>query len=504
MKKNVLLLFYPTSWPVGQRGRIPYALLYLERVVRDLALEIILIDEQVTPDYLPVVEKFKDRLFLVGVSAMTGDQIVGGAKFSRLIRERTSAKIVWGGWHPTLLPEQTLMEPYVDFIVLGQGEAPFRSLVTTLLDGGGAVGIPGTGYLIDDVCHIHPTADFVDFTNFPEIDLEQVNCRNYLFKSAYAERCIGYFCSHGCPYNCAFCCVANVYGRRWYKRGVDQIIEHLKYFKTVAGVDSVTFDDDNFFVNRNFTLEFCKRMIDEKIDLLWDTSAHASTFLKNFSDADVELMYAAGCRQIYVGAESGDQEILDMISKGATVEDNLEFVRTLKRHKIIPMLSTMICFPTASGKDVEMTIDMVRRAHLIDSSLRARMFFYTPYPGTELYEKALVEGFVPPTNLDDWPSHTLRKFRAPWAKKDYRLQVEIFANFYFPMSNPGYFRSVPIRKLKPVVFLLNMFFFPIAYLRMRLNFFSFPLEAKCFLACMRFYNKLWGTSYSLGYESYLD
>lgn len=504
MKKNVLLLFYPTSWPVGQRGRIPYALLYLERVVRDLDLEIILIDEQVTPDYLPIVEKCKDRLFLAGVSAMTGEQIVGGVRFSRLIREQTAARIVWGGWHPTLLPEQTLAEPYLDFVVLGQGEGPFRALVKALLEGRDPVEIPGTGYRSDDVCHISPPADFVDFTRFPEIDLGLVNCKDYLFKGVYAERCIGYFCSHGCPYNCAFCCVARVYGRRWYKRGLDQIINHLKYFKTVVGIDSITFDDDNFFVDRSFALEFCQRMIDEKIDLLWDTSAHAATFLKNFSDADVELLYLAGCRQIYVGAESGDQDILDLISKGATVEDNLEFVSMLKRHRIIPMLSTMICFPTASGKDVNMTIDMVRQAHLLDPSLRARMFFYTPYPGTDLYEKALLEGFVPPTRLEDWPMHTLRKFRAPWAKKDYRWQVEMFANFYLLLSNPRYYRSVPIRKLKPVVFLLNLIFFPTAYLRMRLNFFKFPVEARCFLICLQFYNKLRGTSYSLGYESYLD
>lgn len=502
--RNVLLLFYPSAWPVGQRGRIPYALLYLERVVRDLGVEVVLVDEQVDRDYLPILDRVKDRLLLAGVSAMTGDQIVGGIRFSRAVRERCGAGIVWGGWHPTLLPEQVLAESYVDYVVLGQGESPFRHLVEHLLSGREPVGIPGVGCRKEGTPVVTPPGEFRDFNNFPEIDLSLIDIRNYVFKSPYAERCIGYFCSHGCPYNCAFCCVANVYGRRWYRRRVDEIIRHLRYLKEAADLDSVTFDDDNFFVNRNFVLEFCRRMIEEKIDLLWDTSAHAASFLRNFSASEVDLIRGAGCRQIYIGAESGDQEILDLISKGAKVEDNLEFVRVLKRHRITPMLSTMVCFPVDADREVEMTMDMVRKARLLDRSLRARLFFYTPYPGTQLYEKAVSAGFRPPKRLEEWPSHTLRKFRAPWARKDHRWPMEMFANFYLPMSNPFFFRNVPGRSMRAMVFVLNQVFFPAAYLRFRLNFFKLPVEAWLFLGFLRVFNKIAGTRHCLGYESYLE
>lgn len=504
MKKNVVVLFYPSPWPDEQRGRIPYALLYLERMLRDLDLEIVLIDEQVNRDYENLIRGLGARILLAGVSSMTGDQILGGMRFSRLIKELSNALVVWGGWHPTLLPEQTLLENEIDLAILGQGEISLRQMAIKLLDGQFPEGIPGTAYKRDGEVVVVPSEQFVDINTFPDLDFGLLDLNDYVFKPAYAQRCVGYFCSHGCPFNCAFCCVATVYGRRWYKKDVAKIIEDLRMFKERTGIDSVTFDDDNFFVSREFAIEFCQAMKASGLELLWDTSAHAATFLKHFSDDDVCLMYEAGCRQIYVGAESGSQEILDLISKGATVEDNLSFVKVLRRHGIVPMLSTMICFPINCGDDVGLTIDMVRRAKLIDPNLRARIFFYTPYPGTELYALAEKNGFRAPQRLLDWPRHTLRKFRAPWANKDFRWDVEIFANFYFPLSSPQYYKSVPAGRLKPILFLINLVFFPFAYLRMRLNCFRCPLEALVFLGALRFFNKIMKTSYSLGFESYLD
>lgn len=503
-KKDTIVLFYPASWPEGTRGRIPYALLYLERMIRDLGLRIILIDEQVTRDYREVLLEHGERLLLAGVSVMTGEQIRGGIRFSEMARELSSASIVWGGWHPSLLPEETLREPFVDYVVIGQGECTFRRLVETLRDDRDPGLIPGIGYKSGGGVVTTPVEGFRDINLFPRIDLSLVDINEYVFRTVYSDRCLGYFCSHGCPYSCAFCCVANVYGRRWYRKGIDEIVEDLCYFKETAQIKSVTFDDDNFFVDRDFAIEFCHRLIASGLDLLWDTSAHAGVFLKKFSDEDVALFRRSGCRQIYIGAESGDQRVLDRISKGTRVEDNLRFVELLHRHDIVPMMSTMICFPQGDGADVSLTLDMLRRAKLQVPSLRARIFFYTPYPGTELYEEARQHGFVPPERLADWPRHTLRKFRPPWSSGDCRRQLEIFANFYFPLADSRFYQSIPVVKLRPLVFLVNKLFYPLVRLRMRRNFFRWPVEAVLFLGALRLFNRMMGTRFCLGYESYLD
>lgn len=503
---KTILLFYPATWPQGARGRIPYAMLYLERMVLDLDVEVIIIDEQANPDYLPIIERARGSILLAGVSSMTGNQILGGIRFSQALKEigGVDVPVVWGGWHPTLLPENVLGKPFVDFVVTGQGEKPFRQLVEALITGASPDQIAGLGYKKGGQAIINSAAPFEDINNFPKLNFDLIKIDNYTYSSSYSEKCVGYFGSHGCPYNCAFCCLAKVFNRKWYRKKIEDIIEDLAYFKEVAGIDSVTFDDDNFFVNREFALEFCNSLIASKLDLLWDTSAHAGSFLRTYSDEDIALMYRSGCRQIYVGAESGDQAVLDLISKGATVEDNIRFVEVLKKHNIMPMFSAMVGFPVNNSKDFQMTLDMIRRAKLIDRSLRARVFFYTPYPGTDLYELAVQEGFVPPENLEEWPNHTLRKFKAPWVPDGLRKELEIFANFYFPLCNPLFYKTVPVKSLKPVVWVINKLFFPIAYLRFRYDFFCCPIEAVIFLGLLRLFNKMTGKNFSLGYESYLD
>lgn len=501
--KKAIILFFPSPWPGEARGRIPYALLYLERMARDFGLEIIMIDEQVEKNYIAKVEAVKDRLLLAGVSSMTGHQIIGGIRFSKLIKNICGAPVVWGGWHPTLLAEETLREAYVDFVIIGQGEIAFKELVRHIISGHTDYsGLSGLGYKRDRKIIINKRADFININQFSKVNFKLLDLNNYVFKSAYSERCLGYFSSHGCPFNCAFCCVAEVYGRRWYNKEIAEIIADLQYFKAAANIDSITFDDDNFFVNQSFSRRLCQEMINSKLNLKWDTSAHAALFNKLFSEQDLDLFYQAGCRQIYVGAESGDQEILDLIDKKSKVEDNLKFVSTLNKHNITPLFSTMICFPVNPDKDIKLTIDMIRRAKLIDHKLRARLFFYTPYPGTRLFRKAVEQGFNPPAELEKWAGHTLRKFKAPWWVRDYRREIEIFSNFYLPMVNPDFYKMVP--KFKIIVYLINKIFYPLAYLRFKYNFLKYPVEAILFLKILRLFNKLFNQNFSLGYESYLN
>src|ERR1035438_3622060 len=148
-KKDVVILFFPNPTPGdATQARVPYSLLYLERALRNLGIEIILLDEQQQPDYSTILAAHSDRLLLAAVSSLTGEQIHGGIAFSRKVRESCNAPIVWGGWHPTLLPEQTLQEPYIDYVVVGQGERPLRQLVDRLREGDNTSDIPRLGFKI--------------------------------------------------------------------------------------------------------------------------------------------------------------------------------------------------------------------------------------------------------------------------------------------------------------------------------------------------------------------
>ncbi len=504
-EKDAVILFFPNPTPGdATQARVPYSLLYLERALRDLGVEVVLLDEQQQPDYSTILAAYRDRLLLAGVSSLTGEQIHGGIAFSKKVRESCEAPVVWGGWHPTLLPEQTLQEPYIDYVVVGQGERPLRLLVERLREGDNTSDIRGLGSKHNGSVTVNPPAALDDINAFPRINLGALDLKKYLNRSRLPEHFIGYFASHGCPLDCSFCCIGEIYHRRWQHKPVTQIIEELRFLKEQVGVGSLLFEDDNFFVRAQFARELARSMIDARLNLKWETSAHAHIFTKAYTDDDVRLFAESGCQQIYIGAESGDEEALTLLDKRATVGETLRFIEMLARHGITPRLSTMVCLPTESGRDLELTLDMLRRAKLMEPSVRASVFFFTPYPGTRLYERALEKGFVPPQQLSGWVHHTLRRFKAPWAAKGVEWRLECFANFYLPLADPNFYRLVRSSKLRPIVFLVNRLFFPIAWLRFKTNCFRFPVEAVLFLRFLQLYNKLTGSKFCLGNGSYVE
>ena len=498
MKKNVVILFHPAIQNQYYKC-IPYAVLYLERMIRDLDVEIIIIDENVEKDYEPIIQNVKDRILFVGISAIIGSQLLGGIRFARFIKSLNKENsVLWGGWHSTLLPEQTLKEDFIDFVITGQGEAAIRAFTVAILNQTDYRTISNLCYKEDSELIINPTNAFCNYNVYPPVDYTLIDVNNYIYYPAFAKKSIVYFASHGCPYNCNFCAMATFFKQQWIPGNIDTIIKDLKYFKDNAGIDSVFFQDDNFFTNKEFSLKLSIAFIDAGLNLLWETWSHAGGFIKTFNDEDVALIYKAGCRQIIAGSESGSQEVLDLVNKKLKVSDNLDFVTLLKRHQITPFFSIMLCFPDNPESELDATFEMIRQAKLIDETLKIYFSFYTPYPGTKMFELASVHDFQMPDSLAGWAAHTFDDFHAPWWTEKYDKKLNLYAHFYIPFSNPYNYKNFPRPPfVKGVLFILNKLFYPFIKLRFKTNNFKYPVEARLFLFLLKCYNKVFGKRYKL-------
>lgn len=468
-------------------------------MIRDLEADVMIIDENVQTAYQEVLLNEKDRILFVGISSIIGSQILGGIRCARFIKDTNPAiPVLWGGWHATILPEQTLKEDFIDYVITGQAEHPFRTFTEALLNGTDVRLTPNLCYKNQNDIIINPPSGFCDFNDYPPVNYELVDINNYIYYPSFAKKSIVYFASHGCPYSCNFCAMATYYRQKWIPVQIQTIIRDLKYFKEKAGIDSVFFQDDNFFSNKAFCLELCQTLIDEKLDLKWETWTHAGGFLRMFEGKDIDLFYMAGCRQIISGSESGSQQVLDLVNKKLNVEDNLDFVRLLKKHRIVPFFSIMLCFPGNTERELDDTFALICKARLIDKKLKVYFSFYTPYPGTKLFDMATGNGFVPPQNLAGWATHTFDDFRAPWWNSKHEKKFERFAHFYIPLSNPQNYKNFyrpPL--IKAVLFLVNKLFYPLVYLRFRTNCFAFPIEADAFLFLLRGFNAMTGKNYKL-------
>lgn len=482
MHKKTIILFFPLLDSMNVHSNYPWALIYLERMVREMDVEVILIDERLVSDYTSIIQNAADNLLFAGISAMVGQQIANGINFYKTFKTISNAPVIWGGWFPTVFPEMLLRDGYADYVCVGQGEKPFQAFTEKMISGTDVTDIAGIGRIKNGEIVITPNERLTDPSMFPRADLSLININHLIDineKVGFGYRGADYLATIGCPYNCSFCNLALVFGRKWFAKTISEIFSDLKYLKEHANVSHITFGDDNFFAGKNFIKEFCNEMIKSGLSLTWEANAHAGFFLKHFKDNDVQLMYNSGCRRIKVGAESGDQEVLDLLNKKTDIKDNLKIVKLLKRYKIQTRFFTMVCFPINPDRDFWKTLNMIGKAKLIDRSMDANINYFKPIPKTPLYQLCLDSGFKYPITCEGLIDFFSKKYTAPWLKKDYQKSLDDFVNFYFLLADPKYFLRAPAKK-RLFVFLMNIFFFPAIYLRFKFNLMKIPIEARIF------------------------
>jgi anaerobic magnesium-protoporphyrin IX monomethyl ester cyclase len=444
-----IVLIQPKSWEGKSAYRLPYNLLFIASYNKN-RFKSRIIDGSVQDIDLSGLE----RPALFGISCMTGVQIKYALDAAAKIRRKfPDTPIIWGGWHPSLLPEQTKNSGYADGVVVGQGEIGINNFI---------------GCSEADGIYISKPAPINDL----KVDYEYVDVKKYLRTHGRHDRAVNFINSVGCPFNCAFCAIAMIYKRKYFFRDVDIVLDELDVLSRVHGADYICFDDDNFFINKSRTMELCRGIIERGMNIGWSAWAQPRLFNKNFGDAEsLDIINRSGCDMIYVGAESGSRRVLDAINKQSYVEDTLEFVEHCKRAGIVSALSLMTSFPGMDEREDRETLDMALMAREKNPKIQISIKNYTPYPGTLLFETAVRHGFEPPETMEGWVGFGLTKFVAPWTSVRHHRFIRAFEAYYFPYSgNQEMGRS----RLK---FLLRKMLRPVAGWRAKHRFFWFPIDA---------------------------
>jgi len=337
---------------------------------------------------------------VVGISAMTGYQVKHGLRIASMIREANpEAMIVWGGIHPSLLPEQTAAHPLVDLVVIGEGEQTFLEVVDALFHGGDLADIPGShlpreGRSITEV----KRRDFIKLDDMPLPAYELVNMSDY----AGIENQFDYQSSRGCPFKCGFCYNTAFCSRHYRKKSAAKVVEELIYLHDKYKVTAFGFVDDEFFIDLKRTEAIFDGILASGRRFRLVASCRLDT-VRSFPAALIDKMKQAGVMQIFFGAESGSPETLKMIQKGISTEDMIEGARMVAEAGIRPILSFMSGFPGETSEDFEKTLDIIPQLWSTHPLITINGIFpFNPYPGTALYQKALELGLAAPQSLDQW------------------------------------------------------------------------------------------------------
>jgi len=443
-----VILVHPMADPDASGApRLPLGVLSVAAPLDRAGYAVRIIDQQVDAHWRGALEEaLGGNPLCVGISAMTGNQIHYGLKAAAIVRGASSAPIAWGGVHASLLPAQTVADPLVDIVVVGEGEETFLEVVRRLEvirrpDSGRSLeGIAGVCYRVNGAPRLNPPRPFIDLDRYSALPYHLVDIELYIAADDVSERTLELPTSRGCPHRCGFCYNLHFAQRRWRTMSVPTILDRVADVVERFGLKGINFREDNFFTNRARVEAVARGIIDRGLDIRWQSDCRCDYFAgydRNF----LRLLWESGLRALSFGAESGAQQTLDCIHKDISVQDILTTARRASALGLIANFHFMTGFPDESPEHVAATYRLIRR--LLRGDPRRNIYGpsnYTPYPGTPLYERALALGFRPPDSLAGWAQYHFDEVNLPWLSPE-RARLQQAASFVVSRASPTLRRS---------------------------------------------------------------
>jgi anaerobic magnesium-protoporphyrin IX monomethyl ester cyclase len=308
----------------------------------------------------------------------------------RRLKEELGVPIVAGGHHVQALPDYVLSNPDIDVICVGEGEIALLELVERMARSEDITSIPGLWVkAADGEIHRNPLGPLVenlDSLPFPEKDLW------YEYGCFHGN--LEVFTGRGCPFRCTFC---NIHyqrslfrgaGKFLRKRSVENVMAELRENLRRFDPKFVSLHDDNFTTVKSYVLEFCEAYRRE-VNLPWYCFAYPTTLTPELASA----MKAANCRTIFMGVDSGDEEVRRrLMERPMTDQLIMEAARIVKQAGIGLQISCIYGSPTETPDQMFRTLEMVEKIQPMQSS----SYVFYPFPKTKLYEIAVEAGELTP------------------------------------------------------------------------------------------------------------
>ena len=440
--KDTILLYNPRPSESGKHKGVPLSLLAVAAPLASSHYRIKIIDANVDENCIDLVLKEVDRALCIGITCMTGPQIAGVLEMAEAVKQaKPDLPVVLGGWHPTTLPEETLENEWIDIIVVGQGEFCFKEVVDQLVGEKDFSGIQGIGYKENGNLILNGRRPIENINDTPPMPYHLIeNIERYIFSDWYAKRVLPYISSFGCPHRCGFCAEHNMSHTRWIGLSADRVVREMSALSEQYNLDGFAMYDSNFFVNEKRTSEIC-RSLPHHIKL-GNANGSARILLK-YSESSWKVMQGGKIAEILIGAESGDDEVLAFISKGAEANDVVKLKQVASQYDVKLWASLMLGVPfdlehpdQAATREFNACTRFVKELYDINRNDRFALFLYTPYPGTPLYDFSLKNGVKTPERFADWSGFNLNTVHIPWLTKKHKESADYLGNYVFMHSKP--------------------------------------------------------------------
>lgn len=421
-RSKKVVFFFPAFSSL--EATAPLGILAVSTPLLRAGYQICIIDSTITSDFQKrVLEELEDALCLA-VSLVTGPMIRETVEIAQAAKKLyPRLPVILGGWHPSLLPDQTLAAEYVDIVIRGQGEDALLEVVQRLEDGSSLEGIAGVGYKEDAKLIFNPPRLLKPIGGLPPKAYHLADFDAY--ERVCGRRWAMYISSLACPYSCAYCTNEGVYGRQWNALEAERVVDETADLVSRYGLELLWVVDDNFLVDRERALKIAEGLVCRGVRFDWSIQA-STNLVARLTVEELRLLRRAGLSQICHGAESGSPKVLKLMNKDfQKIETIYTAAEKCVQAGIRPSFNVIFAFPGEGDRERRETIRLIMDVCRRYPGAEFWTNIFTPYPGAPIMQRAGDFGIEAPKSFEGWAEFFPRYTVLPWlnGRKHRRLQV---------------------------------------------------------------------------------
>jgi radical SAM superfamily enzyme YgiQ (UPF0313 family) len=311
-------------------------------------------------------------------------QYESAIKIAKIIKKiNKKILVIASGMHPTIVPEDTIKIPYFDIVIKGEGDYTILDIVKTLMNNKSLKSVKGIYFRKGKRIVKTLTRPLIK-----DLDKLPIPARNSLLNEKnYPPQLMGsIITSRGCSHRCTFCSRDPQWGSQLRFRNPENIVNEIEEVFNQYRTRQFMFWDSNFTTDRNRVIKICNLIKKKKLRIAWACRARVN----NLDEKLIKIMKSSGCYCICLGIESGNQEILNKMKKGITLNQIRKIIKLCKKEGIFVHTWFMLGYPGENKKTIEDTLNFIKELN----SDNLVLYFTTPYPTTELYKNLNSKSFL--------------------------------------------------------------------------------------------------------------
>jgi radical SAM superfamily enzyme YgiQ (UPF0313 family) len=347
-------------------------------------------------------------------SASTQNMTIAG-DICKAIKNITDLPIVMGGLHPSALPKRTLEEESVDFVIEGEEQIPLEYLILELKDKKEFSKVPGLWYMKNSQTYNNPKPALISDLDkhlpigaWDLLPMDKYKAHNWhCFDDVENRKPYGaIYTSLGCPYKCTFCCINAPFGKSTIRyRTPKLVVDELELLNKKYGIKNIKFIDEMFVLDEKHYMKIVDLIIEKNLDLNIWAYARVDTIKKEH----LYKLKKAGFNWLCLGIESASEFVRNGALKKIRFKDIEEVVRDIQKEGIRVLANFIFGLEDDTNETMQETLDFSKQLN----TEFANFYSVMAYPGSKLYNEALVKGYKQPLKWVDYSQHSKNQIPLP-------------------------------------------------------------------------------------------